>query len=537
MKTKTIVILFLAILLPAQLCSCGFLDTTASEAGRIAGSVKDKIVEWYNDIDFSAFKNGWDTVSGFIGSTYSAAISSQFIADVQNAITQFGNEMNSAYGSARGIAQEAGFAAEKWVKGTFNIDAIARGSQYSADTPNSTELGSPDVITNYGQQAQLKYYSDGSKSAQAQAETLLTAYKTYASKSKNPKSLEEYMDEHGYDYTSQADLLQSVYNGMDRIIPVDQYDEAVAYLQGRIDKLSNIEGDVAQARLESYRETLTSLKTRLTAPDGTSSKEITCEEMQAIAELSQKGEFKPEDFGITVSQAIPPKYVVKQAIGAGLLSGTIRTILTVGPDIYSIISESLKVSEVDEAALKETGLAGAISFSEGFVEGGICNVVVNLCKMGTFGEALKNASSSIIATLTFLVIEAAISGYELAAGNITAEEYGCLMIDKIMISTLALPTVALFTAILPATKICSLLGCLVGGMVACVGYTLIKNAVLEFVDGGGMEAIIPVGIKNTVHSITQKIAELNVSEMVSNLKECVVTTANNGYITIKKALE
>ena len=37
-------------------------------------------------------------------------------------------------------------------------------------------------------------------------------------------------------------------------------------------------------------------------------------EMQAIAELSQDGTFKPEDFKLTVSQVIPQKYVLKDLI-------------------------------------------------------------------------------------------------------------------------------------------------------------------------------------------------------------------------------
>lgn len=52
-----------------------------------------------------------------------------------------------------------------------------------------------------------------------------------------------------------------------------------------------------------------------------------------------------------------------------------------------------------------------------------------------------------------------------------------------------------------------LAGCFAGGLVACVGYTFAKEAELELVDGGGFEAIIPVGIGNGIESAKESIAK------------------------------
>jgi len=501
-----------------------------------AGELKKSVVNWYNNIDFSKFKAGWDAATDWMGAAYSAAsfeafMQTDYIQGVSNAINDLGASINSAKGSVRGIAQEAGFAAEKWHAGTFNIDAAARGSSYKASVVGSNELGSADVATYYGEQASLKYYQSGNASAKAQATTIMKKYTEYASGKSDPISLEEYMDMNGYDPNTQSSLLP-LYDGQTRIIPSNQISEATKYLQGKIDKLSPPPGADPEYSA-SYQQTLDNLRDRLTAPDGTSSKPATYEEMQAIAQLSQKGEFRPEDFGLTVSQVIPAKYILKQAMGTGLEVGAMKTLFTIGPDVYAIISEAIRTGNIDQSKIKDTGIEGIISMSEGFVEGSLSRIVIQACQEGLLGEALKNASPNVVGSIVFLTIEAVISGYSLAKGEITPEEYGNMMADRIMITVLAMPVSAAILWFLPGAKLFTLIGCLAGGMIASGGYTLAKEAVLEFVDGGGFEAIIPVGIADKIETVKDKVANMNWSGQLSNLKEYAVSTASNGYITIK----
>ena len=310
-------------------------------------------------------------------------------------------------------------------------------------------------------------------------------------------------------------------------------EEAVSFLHGRIDTLSAIDGEVASARTQSYQETLYRLRDRLSAPDGTTSTPVTNEDMQAIAELSQKGEFAPEDFGITLSQAISPMYVLKQAMGTGLQVGVLKTVFTVGPDLVSIIAEAIKTGAIDEETLKETGIEGALAMSSGFVEGSLCRIITTLCKEGTLGVALKNASPTVVAALVFLTIEAMISGYSLVKGTISASEYGCLMADKSMTTLLAIPATAMMLSVLPHTTFFILVGCFAGAIIASAGYTAGKEVVLEFADGGGFGAIVPVGVANRLSSLKQAITSINFSGHLSNLKGFAVTTAENGLIYVK----
>ncbi len=547
METKwkqSTISLVLAIALILQLTACGLAhtakkvtDSAVSATLNTAERVSTAVSNWYKSIDLQKFKDGWDNAVGYIGSAYAATLSSNYVASIGTSINEFKTSMNSAYGSARGIAQEAGFAAEKWAAGTFNIDAAVHESPYHAEVVGSNELGSVDVTTNYGENASLKYFQTANGSAKAQATSLIEAYRNYASSSSNPKSLSEYMDSKGYDASTQDELLASIYEGQTRIIPPEQIPEAIEFLQGRITELSKIDGDVAAARMKAYQETLSNLKSRLEAPDGTTSKPASYNEMQAIAEFSQKGEFKPEDFGFSVSQEIPAKYVVKQAIGTGLDAGLLRLVLTVGPDIASVLIDAVKAGDLDEDELKDVGIEGAIAFSEGFVEGSVSRVVVTLCESGALGEALKGASPNLIATLVFLTIEAMIAGYSFAKGEISADEYGCLMADKILLSALMLPVTAALAPLLLISKPVFMIGCLAGGLVASVGYSLAKEAVLEFADGGGFEAIVPKGVASSIESAKAAISNLNLSESLSNLEEFAVSTASDGFIRIKGVLK
>lgn len=249
---------------------------------------------------------------------------------------------------------------------------------------------------------------------------------------------------------------------------------------------------------------------------------------QNIRNLKQKKKQKP-----TVSQVITPKYVLKQAVGTGLEVGLLKTVFTIGPDIYSIITEAVKSGDLDKEQLKEIGLEGAVAMSEGFVEGSVSRIVVTACQEGLLGEALKSASPNVIGAIVVLTIDAMIYGYTLATEKITAEDYGNLMADHIFVTALAIPTTSAFLALLPGTKLFTLAGCFAGGLVACVGYTFAKEAELELVDGGGFEAIIPVGIGNGIESAKESIANLNLSDHLSNLKNFAVATATNGYIKIK----
>lgn len=535
-------ILSMAMVIQLTACSTTKVSEVGEKAKETANNIKDSVVEWYKEIDLSKFKTGWKAATDYLGSAYSAVVSSQYVERVGEAINSFKTSMNSAYKSARGVAQEAGYAAEKWAAGTFNIDAAVRQSKYRAETPNSHKLGSADVTTNWNEEASLKYYQSASGSANAQAEAVISAYRDYknkaiASGNNEPLSLNEYLDKNGYESSTQDALMSSIYEGQTRIIPADQLEEAVNYLRGRITKLSTGGGEAGDARSKALQETLSKLKDRLEAPDGTKSKPASYEEMQAIAELCKEGKFKPEDFGMSLSQVITPKYILKQAMGVGFESSMLRMAFTIGPDLVSIVVDAVKNKKLDKKTLKDLSIDGAVAATEGFVEGSVSSIVVDLCQAGKLGENLKGAPENVVGALAFLTIEAMIAGCSLAKGEISAEDYGWLIADKAFTTLLSIPVTVGLAAVLPGAKLFVIVGCMAGGIIASTGYTFVKEIALEFIDGGGFEAIIPKDLvsktTNIINSAKEKIAELNISEQMSNLKDFSVSTLNDGIVVIK----
>ena len=82
------------------------------------------------------------------------------------------------------------------------------------------------------------------------------------------------------------------------------------------------------------------------------------------------------------------------------------------------------------------------------------------------------------------------------------------MADRIMVGTISIPTTTLILAILPATKLAVLAGCMAGGLVAGLGYTAAKSAILDIVDRGGLEAVVPAEVVGIMGTVKDKITTL-----------------------------
>ncbi len=263
-------------------------------------------------------------------------------------------------------------------------------------------------------------------------------------------------------------------------------------------------------------------------------------ETEALYEALYKGKTDAPVIGdgTPLSEIITPKYVLNQATGSGTdgQKKLLNAALSMGPDIYSVIKEAALRSGMNEEELKEKGIEAAIAESDGFIEGAVSRIIASLCKEGGFGEELMDASAAVIGTLTVLTIKGSINGYALAKGEITAEDYGNLMADDLMISMMSLPSIPLLLAILPATRIVMLAGCMAGGIAAGAGFLLAKDAVLDIVDGGGFEAILPAETvdqnKDIVRIAKDTIASMNLKDRLSNLKDTLVTTGSDGKITV-----
>ena len=503
-------------------------------AAEKAKAAAKKVNGWYTSIDKKEFKRGWDHAVDVATSSAAANMGNKYVYNVSLAVEVLRNDINASMGSGRGIAQEAGFVAEKWAVDTFNIDAIRSGSSSRAYRPASNEWASADIETNFDTEASLKYYKTAEDSANAQAKTVIERYREYKAKSNNPKSFKEYMDEKGYDPDSQDDLLKSIYDGQERIIPADQLDEATAYIEGRIDKLSTQPGDVSAAKAKAYQETLDGLRDRLQDPKGVESKPLTAKQLQALTELAEEGKFDPTDprWGFALSQIITPKYIVKQAVNTGKKTAALNIAIKLGPEVYDIILEGIETGEINEEDFKRLGADALTAGSEGFLEGSISSAILTMCKAGRFGPQLVNVSPDLVGAMTVIVIDSIRYGYALSNGDITPMQYGDLMAEELVTSAGAMAAGAGLTLLFGNYLILTMAGCMAGGMLATMGYKAGKHTVLEIRDAGGFAAVVPLDtVKGTLVD-TKEVTSLKIKNAPTAIKGLYLNTLQEGKIRI-----
>ena len=307
----------------------------------------DYICGWVTSIDTKKFQDGWDIASKYVTSNISAQMGSDYVKSVQNAITNAQNSIRNTVNNNRTLASNAGFVAEEWATSTFNIDATAKGSKYTAERPASNGKASADVVISNGKTTQeigLKYYKDGTSTAKAQSKSIIQNYNEYLAKAEKSgteiMSFTEYLDanvklKEAYEVLHSE--YASEYAGQTRLIPADQMDDAAAYLKKKIGKESSKDSIARKELAKGYKDTLDNLADKITAKDGTQSIPLTEEEAKALVDLCENGDFDIEDFkGIKTSQIIKPKYILKQSMIAGGQAASLEVALTVGPEVYAI---------------------------------------------------------------------------------------------------------------------------------------------------------------------------------------------------------
>lgn len=523
----------------------GSATTLKNEAANAYNTTSQYVNEIITNIDTKKFRNGWNIASELAAANLSATIGSAYVTSVQTAISTAQKNIYNTANNNRTLASNTGFVAEEWHTSTFNIDAAAKGSKYSAERPASTTKASSDInITKNGkaiQEISSKYYKDGTASAKAQSKTIIQEYNEYSAKAAKSgtqiKTFNEYLDanvklKEAYNILNSE--YASEYAGQTRLIPADQMDDAASYLRQKIGKEAAKESPNRKALSKSYKETLDSLADKVTAKDGTQSIPLTEDEAKALVDLCESDEFNIEDFkDLSTSQVIKPKYILKQAMISGSYAAALEMALTVGPDVYDIISEGIKNGYIDENELKRAGVDAAFAGANGFVEGSVSASIISAAQAGKLGVAGKKLSPDAIAVLTVLTIDAIKYGYKLNKNEITVEEYGDLMAEEIFVAAVAGCSGALLQTLLPFIPFAYLAGSMVGGMVASAAYESGKELVMQVAAGNGFEVIVPMEVKDTYNIGKEMVSSVDVDKVKKTLTNAVINTSTDGLIKIK----
>jgi len=265
------------------------------------------------------FAEGYRFYTENSGAAIAAFAGDAYINDIASAIETLEEDLNSFRGFNTGIGQLKGDVFEFWHSDFFNLDAVIKGSKHRTSVDRSNEFGSVDISGNFGKSFGLKDYFSGQASAHAQSVSVFQRFKEYKARG-GDDSLEEFLRARGYSTDDVLDVLNdSVYSGQYRVIPKDQIEEAVKWLEEKI----KTESSRRPEQIKRYTETLNMLRNRVSDGEGVASFPLTKAQSEELTRLAKEGAVSAEDLGLTTENLVKHEYIMQQALKAGLTAATI----------------------------------------------------------------------------------------------------------------------------------------------------------------------------------------------------------------------
>lgn len=420
------------------------------------------------------FREGIEFFEKNNSSLLGSALGNQYIDRVEFEINETVKSLNDFSSYRTDISRLKGNVAEVWHKGTFNINAAAKGSKHRLDVLGSHELGSVDVGgRNFPFKAGLKYYKNGAASAKQQSKSIFERYKEYQAQG-GKDSIRTFLKKRGYSDTSV--LNNAVYAGQIRVIPADQLKDAIAYLEEKIAK----ESVNRPEQVQRLKETLKMLTDKISDNEGVESLRLTEAESRYIAQLVKEGLVDPKKLGLTTKEFIQESYIIRESFQAGLSAAVVSLVFRITPEILKAIDYLIQNGEIDEEQYKAIGLAAVTGASEGFIRGSISAAITANCKAGLLGSTLKEVNPSIIGMVTVVTMNTIQNSFKVAKGEMTRQELTDELIKQMFVSTCSLYVGVAGQSLIKIPVLGFLIGSLIGSMIGSVAYSAGYSTVMSF---------------------------------------------------------
>lgn len=423
----------------------------------------------------SSFHEGWDTASEKL-----AEFTGSFIGDrggtISKSIQILQDDINAFDGHLTDIKKLSGNISEVWHGDTANINAALKGSSFKVIVPHSNDLGSADLVSNTGDLYGLKYLRTGVDSAKAQAKSYFERFKEYQATQKNDISFVDYLEKKGI---SDNDILNDpLYSGQIRIIPADQYDEAVSYLKWKIAK----ESITRPEQVARYQDALDNLDTVVRGPDGVTSAELSKLDAQEYARLAKEGKFHSYETDFTPDDLIKFEDIVGQGLKAGATAATITFVMKMAPGLIDVFSEFVKEGTLNDAKLREIGSSAIPTSAESFLRGFIAASLTFAYESGKFGNILKGirpeAVPGIIGALTVISISTLKDFVNLSQSRISREEFMFNLNKNVFVTGCAVGLGVALQSLIPALPFSYFIGNVVGTLVGTITFSVTENILM-----------------------------------------------------------
>ena len=427
-----------------------------------------------DNIERSFFK-GYNFFEKNMGAQLSVNATNTYVNNIYTEILKLIKNLNDFKGFQTNVNQLKGNIAEFWHSGTYNINAVARGSTNRTFVLQSNEFGSIDIGSNFGNDYGLKYYKTGVDSANQQAKSIFEKFKEYQAHG-GKDDLNKFLSDRGF---SDEDINSAIYSGQYRIIPKEQLEEAIKFLEQKIAKESITRPEL----VEKYSETLKMLKIKIEDSEGTESIPLSTEDAKKIAELSKQGLVTEEELkklGVSTEDIIKFEYILKESFKAGLTALQITLILKLAPEIYKAINYLIDNGKIDINQLKKLGIEALQAGSEAFLRGSIAATITGACKAGLLGKTLKSISPSIIGTLTVFTLDIIKNSFKVTQGKMSRQELTAEMTKEMFILSCSLGVGFLSQTFINIPVFSFMIGNFVGSILGAFVYDKIYNVALSF---------------------------------------------------------
>lgn len=429
----------------------------------------------------NAFLDGFERSakirSELVGTDWSAS----YIQRVSDAIDQANIVIGELNGSPLLVDQLKGFVAERWHAGTFSIDAVLDRSKERVFLTDSNIFASPDIITSWGEEIQLKYHMSPQATAKAQSLSYEEHYRRAVSGKAVKPSIEEfYSQKNIHDIDSKTH--QSIYQTQTRIVPSDQYEN----IGDELRKMESAKVPIRSDLADKYRETNQNLADRISSPEGNESIPLSEEGAKTIAEDLKRKEYDGEKYGLSTNQIVKFEHIINEAIKAGATAAVITAVAKGVPDIIELFRKALKQEDITLAEFAEKGFGNLSASTQSFIRGSLAAALCGVSKSGLAGEFAKHLNPTMIGVMTAVTFNIVENSVKLAKGRITSTEFSNECLKDVLVGSLAGIGSIAFQAVIPFPVLGLLIGSLVGSMVGAFTYSACNKLILKLASESGL---------------------------------------------------
>ena len=392
--------------------------------------------------------------SNYNGGAIGQQITNDHYDRISKAINELKERINKTKFKNNKLEQLGGYLAEDWHAGTYNIDAVIKGLKNEANVPKSNGFASADILFGKGMEAQLKYYKSPQVTRRAISETYKQYYGQHCTDKANI-SIYEFYRRKGI-FFDDSMLHQGIYHGMYLVVPSDQKNKITEEIRKYLAKQKIIRPEL----VEGFEDLLNNVVDHIEDENGVKSIVLSKKSSLALAQLAQKGEFDPKEFGISL-QLVGNDIIFKDAIKSGLTAATFTVVLKILPIILKSVIQS---DGFDKEKIREQGIETFSEAGLSFLNGVVTSALYSLIKTERIN--LSKLKPESVGTMVGLVTSIIQESIKCATSEIDKYEYYHNCSQSVFVASFSLlGSVLLSKHIALGILMGNIVGSVIGGMI------------------------------------------------------------------------